>query len=393
MKMDFSFSAEEEAFRREVHDLLEREWPPAWRGGHGAGPAYTDDVPARELALRRRLGERGWVALNLPREYGGGGRTIMERLIFADETSYFGAPYSNTATGYVAPSLIRFGSEYQKRTFLPGIASGEIDFALGYTEPNAGSDLAGVQTRAVRDGDDFVISGQKVYTTMAHKARYCWLLARTDPDVPKHKGISLFIVDFESPGVTIRPLWTIDDGRTNEVFFDNVRVPKEHLVGEWNRGWYYVSTALDFERFNGFPLGGIRHVLEMLVEFARETSIGGRPLKDEDWVRSGLADVAAQLQAATALQYRAAWMAEKGEVPNAEASMLKLFASELLQKAVQLGSRMLGLYGAIEEGSKWAYLNGRLARGSRGSLLGTFAGGSNEIQRNIIATRGLGLPR
>jgi 3-oxocholest-4-en-26-oyl-CoA dehydrogenase alpha subunit len=391
--VDFEFTPEHEAFRAEVHAFLERGWPPAWRGGHHVGPAYTDDVPEREHEFRLKLGRQGWLALALPKEYGGQGRSVMEQLIFQDEMSYYGAPYSNTAVGYVAPTLMRYGSEYQKQTFIPGIASGEIDFALGYTEPNAGSDLASLQTRAVEDGDDFVINGQKVYITMAHKSEYLWLAARTDPEAPKHRGISLFIVDLKSPGVSVRPLWTIGDGRTNEVFLDNVRVPRKHLLADLNRGWYYLSTALDFERFNGFPLGETRFLLEMLVGFARQTSLGGTRLRDVPWIRSELAAHSSRLQVARLLQYRTAWMAEQGIVANAEASMLKLFASELLQNLAQTGSRILGLYGALREGSRWAPLQGRVERASRGTLLGTFAGGSNEIQRNIIATRGLGLPR
>lgn len=391
--MDFAFTPEDDAFRAELREFLEANWPVDWRGGYPLGPGYSPGVPAREAGFRRKLGERGWIALNLPKEYGGAGASILQRLIFADEMSYYGAPYSNTATGYVAPTLIHYGSEWQKQQYLPGIASGVVDFALGYTEPNAGSDLASVQTRAVQDGDDFVITGQKVFTTMAHKAQYLWCIARTDVDVPKHKGLSIFIIDLKAPGVTVRPLWTLDDSRTNEVFLDEVRVSRSNLVGEVNRGWYIVSVALDHERFNGFPLGGQRYILDTLVRLVREESYGGRPLKEIPWIRSGVAEVAARLQAAQAIQARCAWIAVSGGVPNDEAAMLKVMATELGQSSLYFANRVAGLYGTLAPGSPWAPLGGRLVRAVRSSLLGRFAGGSNEIQRNIIAGRGLGLPR
>jgi len=391
--MDFRFSPEDDAFRAELRAFLDEHWPPEYRGGNCFGPGYSEDVPEREAAFRRKLGERGWIAINLPREYGGGGATIIQRMIFADEMSYYGAPYSNTATGYVAPTLIAHGTEEQKQTFLPPITQGLIDFALGYTEPNAGSDLAGVRTRAVEDGGEFLISGQKVYTTMAHKAQYLWCLARTDPKAARHKGLTIFIVDLRAPGVTVRPLWTIDDGRTNEVFLDEVRVPRSRVVGEVNRGWYTVSVALDHERFSGFPLGGHRYQLDQLVRLVKTESYGGRPLREIPWVRSGIGEIAAGLQAAQAIQYRCAWIGVTGGVPNSEAAMLKILASELMQAIGQFAGRVAGLYGTLAPGSPWAPLGGRLVRAVHGSLLARFAGGSNEIQRNIIAGRGLGLPR
>jgi alkylation response protein AidB-like acyl-CoA dehydrogenase len=391
--MDFRFAPEDDAFRAELRAFLEQHWPAEYRGGNEYGPGYSSDVPAREAEFRRKLGERGWIAINLPKEYGGGGATILQRLIFADEMSYYGAPYSNTATGYVAPTLIKHGSDEQKQTFLPAITQGAIDFALGYTEPNAGSDLAGVSTRAVEDGEGFLLSGQKVYTTMAHKAQYLWCIARTDPKAARHKGLTIFIVDLKAPGVDVRPLWTIDDGRTNEVFLDEVRVPRSRVVGEVNRGWYVVSVALDHERFNGFPLGNQRFILDQLVSLVKTESWGGRPLREIPWVRAGIGEASARLQAAQAIQYRCAWISLKGGVPNTKAAMMKILASELKQFTSHFASRVAGLYGTLAPGSPWAPLGGRLVRSVRGSMLSRFAGGSNEIQRNIIAGRGLGLPR
>lgn len=387
-------NSKEEAWRKEVRDFVEDEWPIELRGGlYAAPPAYSEDLAELEEVFRRKLADKGWLALALPKEYGGQGRSIIDQMIFAEEMSYYGAPYSNRGAGYVAPTLIRYGSEEQKKEFIGAIARGDVDFCLGYSEPNAGSDLASLNTEAKREGDDFVINGQKVYTTKAEKSSHCFLAARTDPAKPKHKGISLFIVDMNSPGITVRPLWTVGDGRTNEVFFENVRVPARYLVGEEDKGWYYLTTALDLERFIGFPLGEIRYLLDLLIEFAGHASRSGKPLKDESWVKQSLGRISSELLVAKALQFRTVWMAHNGQVPNVEASVLKVMASELLQEVAHTGSRILGLFGVLKEGSHWAPLRGRIERACRGSIYPTFAGGTNEIQRSIIATRGLGLPR
>lgn len=390
--MDFAFTPEQERFREEVRAFLEEAWPEEHRGGQ-AGPRYTDDVYERERAFRRRLAERGWLGMSLPVEYGGGGRPLADQFLLAEEASYVGAPYSNTAVGFVAPTLLRYGSEEQKRTYIPLIVSGEVDFCLGYTEPNAGSDLASLKTRAVRDGDTYVINGQKVYTSGAHKAEYCWLAARTDPDAPKHQGISLFIVDMKTPGITVRPLWTFGDGRTNETFWDNVVIPAANRVGEENRGWYYLTTALDFERYNGFPLGGVRYIFDRILDFLQTSPLGAARLEEDPAVEVELGEIAAAIEAANLLRLRLLWMTEREQVPNHEASMAKVMITELLQRVTIFGTRLLGAYGQLEADSPLAPLRGRLERGRRGSLMPTFAGGSNEIQRNIIATRGLGLPR
>jgi alkylation response protein AidB-like acyl-CoA dehydrogenase len=286
-----------------------------------------------------------------------------------------------------------YGTPEQKARFLPRIAAGEIDFALGYTEPEAGTDLASLSTRAVADGDDFIINGTKLYTSGAHRAEYVWLATRTDPEAPKHRGVSLFMVDLKSPGITVRPLWTMDGGRTNQTFYDNVRVPRENLVGEVNRGWYYVAHALDFERITVFTVATIRVGFDELVAFIKQASYDGYALKDDPEVRDQIARFSVELEVAQMLSYRVAWMVSKGEHPNYEASMLKVFCTEFQQRLYHYGTRILGLYGQLTPGSPHAPAGGRFERGHRSAVMPTFGAGSSEIQRNIIATRGLGLPR
>jgi len=390
--MDFLLAPEQQRFQQEVRAFLEETWPEEHRGGY-AGPGYTDDVYEREAAFRRQLARKGWLGISLPTEYGGGGRPPIEQFLLAEEASYFGAPYSNTAIGYVAPTLLRYGSEEQKRTYIPMITSGKLDFCLGYSEPNAGSDLASLQTRAVREGDSYVINGQKIYTSGAHKAEYCWLAARTDPTVPKHRGISLFIVDMKTPGIAVRPLYTFGDTRTNETFWDNVVIPASSRVGNENEGWYYLTTALDYERFNGFPVGWIRYLLEQILAYLRTSPLGQQQLRDDPTIEVELGEMAAATEAAYLLRLRLLWMTEQGIVPNQESSVVKVVVTELFQRITVFGTRLMGAFGQLEADSRWAPLQGRFERVRRAALMPTFAGGSNEIQRGIIATRGLGLPR
>ena len=394
--MDFRFTPEEEAFREEVHEFLQREVPKDWvRLEEVRGDMATAWSALRRLA--RRLGEKGWLTMAWPKEYGGQARSAMEQLIFAEETNYHRVPVGGSiGVTIVGPILMLVGSEEQKREYLPRIASGEIEFCLGYSEPGAGSDLASLQTRAVEDGDDYVITGQKMFTSLAHLTEYGWVAARTDPDVPKHKGISLFILDMKSPGITIRPLIDMVGTHTlNEVFFDEVRIPKRNLVGEKNRGWYHLATALDFERtpdFLFFPPAAIRPILEDLVEFVKQPR-DGEPLARNPVVRRKLADMFIQLEVVRMLSYRIAWMLERGLIPNYEASIVKLFSTELHQRVANVGMEILGLYGPLQPGSKCAQIGGRIAYSCLNSISATIGAGTSEVQRLIIAIRGLGLPR
>jgi len=294
----------------------------------------------------------------------------------------------------VGPTLIAVGSEEQKREFLPRILKGEIVFCLGYTEPNAGSDLANCQTTAVADGDDYIINGQKLFTSFAGQADYAWMTVRTDPNAPKkHRGLSMFIVDMKTPGITVGKLDTMWDYPLYEVFFDNVRVPKTAVVGELNQGWYYLTTALDHERvFMGATVAQHRRLFEDLVQYAKETHHNGKPLSKDPIIRQRLAQLAIDLEIARLFGYRVAWLLGRGIVPFSEASITKVFTSELERRLANTAMQILGLHGQLEREPR-APFNGYMEWEYRFSLMMAIGGGSNEIQRIIIAIAGLGLPR
>lgn len=386
--MDFEFSPKEEKFRQEVRDFLQKELKEEvikeneW--GQGPGP--------RTWEFLRKLGAKRWLAPSLPVEYGGMGATHVERFILNDELLYHRAmPTMLCGVGIVAPTLMLYGNEEQKKEYIPRIARGEIEFALGYTEPQAGSDLAAVDVRAVEDGDDFVLNGQKVFNTGCHYAQYVWLATRTDPSAPKHRGITLLIADLKTPGITVRPLWTMDGERSNEVFYDNVRVPKKNMVGERNRGFYYIATALAFER--NFPVGALRRIFEELVAYCAETKRNGEPLSKDPWVRQNLAQLKVELEIGHLLATRVVLLTEKGIVPEWQAPMIKLFGTELMHRIGNIGLQIMGPYGLLSEGSKWAPLQGRLEHLYRHASRRMISAGTSEIMRNTIALRGLGLPR
>jgi hypothetical protein len=342
--------------------------------------------------LLRKMGEKGWWSLSWPEKYGGQS-SMMKQAIVTDVMSYHRGPIGGVAVAISGPTIVQVGSEEMKREWLPRIASGEAPFWLGYSEPNAGSDLASLRTSAVEDGDHFVVNGQKVWSTGAHVGGYCWLLARTDPKAPRHKAASLMIVPNDTPGVTIKPIINICGLHSfNEVFFDDVRVPKKNVVGEVNRGFYNVMLALQFERLI-VASGGFRRVLEELVQYARETEHGGTRLADLPHVRRKLAEMSVEIDIFYSYYWQTATMLEKGKIPELEASALKLFFSELSVRFANAATDVLGLYGPLDRGSKWAPFDGRVAMGYLDSLSGPIGAGSSEIQRNIIATRGLGLPR
>lgn len=393
--MNFRFTPEQEQFRRELREFLKRELPDGW-GGCEEGAESSDEMWAFAKQLMRKLGQRRWLAVHWPKEYGGLGLTPLDHLIYKEEAAYFLVPEGPThmARDIVAPSILIYGTEEQKRRYLIPIAKGEISFCQGFSEPGSGSDLASLQTRAVEDGDGFVINGQKIYTSRAHRAEYCWLAARTDPTAPRHRGLSTFIVDMKAPGITVRPLINMLGVHSfNEVFFDNVRVPGDSLVGVRSRGWYQMMTTLDFER------SGIDHVasgwrlLDDLAEYARETKRGGRPLAEYPMVRAKLAELVIEVEVGRLLAYRVYWMHSQGKVPSHEASASKVFGDELMPRLVNVAMQIVGLPGQLRRDSRWAPLAGTLERIYLSSVGATFARGTSEIQRNIIATRGLGLPR
>ena len=384
--MDFGFSKEEDAFRQEVREFLRKEVTPQIReegdSGIGWGP-YTWE-------LVRKLGARGLLTPTWPTEYGGLGLPAMYRFIVHEELDYAEAlPHEalTVGAGVAGPTIMLYGSEEQKKDYLPRIARGEIEFALGYTEPQAGSDLASLQLRAEDRGDHFVFNGQKVFNTRCHFAQYHWIAVRTDANVPKHRGISLFIVDLSSDGITLRPLWGIDGTRTNEVFYDNVVVPKTNLVREINRGFYYTVTALEFERV--LSVGRLTKTFEELVDYVNNTP----SLKRDYMVRQKIAQIATEIEVAKLFVYRLAWLQTKRTVANYEAAASKLFSSELSQKMAATGMEIMGLLGLLQKDSGRAPMEGKMEYLVRETLVNTIAGGTSEVMRNIIATRGLDLPR
>jgi alkylation response protein AidB-like acyl-CoA dehydrogenase len=402
--MDFNDTAEEAAWRGEVRTFLDKEYPqPLRRGGRGEGSggegeglfrSRDQNAAGAMKTWRSALASRGWVAPAWPTEYGGAGLDTKRQFIMNEEFAEFGAMnVGGFGVMMFGPTLIVHGSDEQKKEHLPGILNGEVQWCQGWSEPNAGSDVASVQTRAVRDGDDYVINGQKIWTTGAQFADMMYMLARTDPDAPKHRGISYFMLDMHAPGVTVRPLVTMAGSATfNEVFFENVRVPARNRLGEENRGWYIGTTTLDFERSSIGSAVGIRKQLEGMVNFVRQhpdLAIGAK----KHSVQAAFADRWIEALVARMMSYRVVSMQNAGLIPNHEASMCKLFTSEMGQRIAALGLKLSGLYGMVTGGAPQYAAAGRYGFGYVAAVASTIAGGTSEIQRNIMAQRGLGLPR
>ena len=397
--MDFRDKPEEAAFRQEVRQFLKEELPDRFRGIGVYEGVGRNDMRSRFGELkewRTKLADKGWIAPAWPQEYGGAGFSVMQQFIMNEEFAENRAPQvGGMGTAMIGPTLIVHGSEEQKQEHLSRILSGEVQWCQGFSEPESGSDLASLQTRAVRDGDDYVINGQKIWTSGAQYAHWMFMLARTDTDAPKHKGISYFMLDMKSPGVTVRPLVNmLGNTGFNEVFFENVRVPAENLVGEENRGWYIGVTTLDFERSSIGSAVGLRLQVEGLIKFAKEhTKDRQSNLEGQATLRYELADRLVEANVAKMLSYRVVTMQNTGLVPNHEASMTKLYASELNQRIARTSIKVAGLYGQLMPGSEWAAAKGRYGSSYVQTLASTIAGGTSEVQRGIIATRGLGLPR
>jgi len=340
-----------------------------------------------------KLRDRGWWGLAWPPEYGGLGRSAIEQWIFVDEIEGAGAPMLPLTVTSVAPTIMRVGSEAQKQAWLPRIKSGEIEFALGYSEAEAGTDLAALRTLAVLDGDEWVINGHKMWNTMAHTSTHNWLAVRTEPEAPKHKGISMMIVPMDAPGVSVQPIYVWPGLRTNALFLDNVRVPRDYLIGERGMGFYYAAMALNFERLSIGSVAMTRRFFRELVAWIRATAVDGKPLRDDPWVRERIARLAVDIDAARMLGLETAWALDQGRVPAAESSMAKIFVSELAQRVAEIGCEILGMAGQLHPDEPTAPLRGRLQWLYRIAPMLQFGGGTNEVQRNIVAMLGYGLPR
>ena len=390
--MDFRFSQAEEGFRQELLDFLRRELPPQWEGPVGSTEGNDWDLT---LQMRGKLAQKGWLTMHWPKDYGGQQASPLLSLIFNEEMSYHRAPGRDIfGARMLGPTLMIYGTEEQKRKFLPPVARGEVQWCQGYSEPEAGSDLASLSTRAEDMGDYFLVNGSKMWTSLAHRADWMMLLARTDPEAPKHRGISFLLVDMRSPGVEVRPIVNMAGSHEfNQVFFDNVQVPRENLVAEKDRGWYVAVTLLDFERSGIDYAASSRRLLDDLSEFLREAQERGFHRASEGWVEDLLAERYVETEVARLIAYRVAWMQSQGLVPNKEASVSKVFGSETFQRVADTGLKILGLYGQLTWEDQWAPLHGRFQDAWRHSFSDTIAAGTSEIQRNIIASRGLGLPR
>jgi hypothetical protein len=366
--------------------LMSPETRRAVRGLEG-GPVQ------RELV--RKMAADGWLGVGWPVEWGGQGRTGIEQQIWFEETRRAGAPLPFVTINTVGPALIALGSEAQKDFYLRKILAGEIHFAIGYTEPEAGTDLASLATSAVRDGDDYVVNGTKIFTSGANSADYIWLACRTDPDAKKHRGISILIVDTNSPGFSWAPIETVGGGVTSMTYYENVRVPVENRVGAENGGWKLITLQLNHERMGLAAFGSIALVvLEEVIDWARATlDENGVPLAETPWVQQALGEAHARLSAVRLMNWRIAVDLERGRLDPAKASAAKVYSTETVIEVYGLLLEVVGETGALQEDSPGAVLHGRLEREWRACQINTFGGGVNEVQREIVAMLGLGMPR
>jgi hypothetical protein len=392
--MNFGLGKDERAFVEEVraflHQEAARQDAPEIMSPDREADSQLSDSPERR-AFNKRLAARGYLGISWPKEYGGQERNGIYDYLLNEELAAVGAPLIGKGVGCVGRTLMSHASEKLKREFLPQILSAEIEFALGYSEPGAGSDLASLKLRAVSDGDDWVLSGQKSWTTSAHFADWYWVAARTDPAAPKHQGISVFLVPMRQPNLKIYPIETVGGHRTNQVFFEEVRVPGDYLVGEVNKGWTYICEALDYERFTIFTVSPLLKKFALLVELLKNTWRDGRLLAEDPRVRRDVARLATDVETAKMLQRRVIAAACKDEVPAVQAAMFKLYSTELGQRLADLALDVLGPAGLLRQDSVEAPASGRWEHSYRATLVDTIGGGSSEVQRNIIARRGLGL--
>jgi alkylation response protein AidB-like acyl-CoA dehydrogenase len=389
--MDFELSPEERAFEREVEQFLAENHSPDVMDPNPEQLSQIVDTPAKR-AFMRKLSERGWLGMSWPEQYGGRNLSGIYDFILTETLSRHGAPQPGKGVGIVGKTIIRHGSERMKREFLPKIIRGEIEFAIGYSEPSAGSDAANMELKAERVDGGWLLTGQKLWTTSAHFADWYWVGARTNPTA-KHRGITLFLIPMNHRGFTIRPVWTIGDERTNEVSFDKVFVPDDYVVGAVDHGWTYICEALDLERFGMMPIGGLEKKVEALCTYVREGERMGAPLRHDPIVRHRMARLVTELEVARMLQRRVVAAALSDRIPTVEASKYKLYMNECGQRVANAALDIMGEDGVYRPGTAAATLGGKFERSYRYTVVDTIGGGTSEIQKNIIAQRGLGLPR
>jgi 3-oxocholest-4-en-26-oyl-CoA dehydrogenase alpha subunit len=384
-------TAEQQDLRRELRAYYASLLSPEVRAALGS----EGEMGEVWRKVVKQIGSDGWLGIGWPKEYGGQGRPATDQYIFFDETRRAGAPFPFVTVNTVGPTIMRYGTEDQKRRFLPGILSGDINFAIGYTEPEAGTDLASLRTRAVRDGDHYLVNGAKVFTSGADGADFVWLATRTDPDAPKHEGISILCVPTSSPGFEWTLITTVGDGTTTATYYRDVVVPVEMRVGEENQGWKMITTQLNHERIGLAAWSGVaQQLFEDVVEWAAgEPAPGGGAVLDLGWVQHDLALVEAELEAMRLLNWKMAASVAAGDVTAGPASAVKVFGTE---RTVEINRLLLGILGAagyLRKGSPGAFLAGRLEAAGRHAQINTFGGGVNEVQREIAATAALGMRR
>lgn len=388
--MNYGLTVERESFRKEVAGFLAAELD-----GGSFTPIYDGWLVGWSPQFSQKLAQRSWIGATWPRKYGGGERTYLDRLILTEELMRAGAPvgFHWHADRQVGPAILAYGSEEQRQRFLPGITRGEISFCIGMTEPGAGSDLASLSTRARQDGDSFILDGQKTFITNAHRASHIYVLARTNTDMAKHRGISEFLVDLKTPGIHVRPLMDMTDGHEfNEVYFDNVRLPAGSLLGEKDRGWNQVVRQLEYERAGIERLMGNYRLLSDTIAYVSSEECGRRPEAWRRMARSRLAELAVEMEVGRLLIYRVAWMLTHGTVPSYEAAMAKAYGSEFQQRLTRVATQVLGARGQLRSGSKYQLFNGSPPATHLRSVMQTIGGGTSEVLRNIVAQRGLGMP-
>jgi alkylation response protein AidB-like acyl-CoA dehydrogenase len=387
--MDIGYTEEQEALRRELRayyaELLTPEVEEQLAHANGVGE------PMRGIV--RRMGEDGWLGIGWPEEWGGQGRSAIEQFVFFDESMRAGAPVPMLTINTVGPTIMNFGTDEQKQFFLPKILKGEIHFCIGYTEPGAGTDLAALKTRAVRDGDEYVINGQKIFTSLAGDADYVWLATRTNPEVKKHKGISMFIVPMSTPGVKVVPMHLLSEHNINYTFYEDVRVPAGNLVGGENNGWSLITNQLNHERVTLCSPGIVERTFAEVHRWAQTTTLAdGRRVIDQEWVQLNLARVDARLEFLKLINWKVAWTATQKRLDVADASSIKVFGTEFYLEAFRLLMEVVGPLAYLKAGSPEAAMKSRLERMYRSLIILTYGGGTTEIQRDLISVFGLGMP-
>jgi alkylation response protein AidB-like acyl-CoA dehydrogenase len=397
--MDFRFTKEQELLREEFDQFFREEMkhaPKEWGEGGMEAMYHTDEGFAFHRNMQKKLGEKGWLSRAWPKEYGGQNAPLVEQLIFNEVHAYHRAPgVDNFGVGMFAPTLMVGGTEEQKKRLLPPIARGEFHYCQGWSEPDAGSDLANLSTLAIKEGDYYIVNGQKTWTTGGHRADHMFLLARTDPNSTRSRGLSIFNVDMKTPGIEVRPLLFMDKGHvTNDVYFKDVKIPASELVGKENDGWNLTRQTMNFERsgVSGFVSG--KRTLSELIQYAKATKRNGRLLSENPTYRQRIAKLYALHEMGQTFAYKINWEQHKGGLVFAAsaASESKVFGSELSQQLAIFSMDLLGLYGQLN-GSKWAPFGGRPPEHYQFSVAANIFAGSSEIQRNLIAWVGLGLPR